>query len=243
MTKSPRPTKTPANLSESVHLRLNMYALAAGAAGVGVLALAQPAEAKIVYTPANVTLVEVTPLDLNHDGIADFVLRTTYFHNTSSVFQTLTAKPYGSNRIVGKGTYAAALPVGARVGPARRISKSHNLMAKVRVNTFKSHTFFEGEWANGGKGVKNHYLGLKFLIKGKVHFGWARLKVSFIQYHEIQAVLTGYAYETIPNKAIITGKTKGLDTEKLQPATLGHLAQGASAVPVWRVKQVSATAH
>jgi hypothetical protein len=33
-----------------MHHQLNMYALAASVAGVGVLALAQPAEAKILYT-------------------------------------------------------------------------------------------------------------------------------------------------------------------------------------------------
>jgi hypothetical protein len=49
MKRSSGPRKT-ANFSRSIHQQLNMYALAAGAAGVGVLALAQPAEAKIVYT-------------------------------------------------------------------------------------------------------------------------------------------------------------------------------------------------
>jgi len=48
-----RPARVPSQLSESLHHRLNMYAIAAGAAGVGALALAQPAEAKIVYTPSH----------------------------------------------------------------------------------------------------------------------------------------------------------------------------------------------
>jgi hypothetical protein len=52
MKASPLPRKT-ANLSESIHQQLSMYALAAGAAGVGMLALAQSSEAKIVYTPAH----------------------------------------------------------------------------------------------------------------------------------------------------------------------------------------------
>ncbi len=58
----------------------------------------------------------------------------------------------------------------------------------------------EGPWLN----VKNRYLGLKFIIKGKDHFGWARLTTT-----GRIALLTGYAYETIPNKPIIAGKTKG----------------------------------
>jgi hypothetical protein len=40
--------RTSVNLSELISRQLNMYTLAAGAAGVGVLALAQPVEAKIV---------------------------------------------------------------------------------------------------------------------------------------------------------------------------------------------------
>jgi hypothetical protein len=43
-------------------------------------------------------------------------------------------------------------------------------------------------------------------------------------------VLTGYAYETIPNKAIIAGKIKGPDVVTVQsdtaPGSLGRLALG-----------------
>jgi len=49
MKRSPRPRKT-AELPRSLHQQLNLYAIAAGAAGVGMFALAQPADAKIVYT-------------------------------------------------------------------------------------------------------------------------------------------------------------------------------------------------
>jgi len=46
-----KPLRTPVHLSDSVHRKLDMYALAARTAGVGVLALVQPTEAKIIYTP------------------------------------------------------------------------------------------------------------------------------------------------------------------------------------------------
>jgi hypothetical protein len=83
-----------------------------------------------------------------------------------------------------------------------------------------------GQWWS----VQNRYLGLKFYIKGNVHYGWARLTTE--PFEDIR--LTGYAYETIPNKPIITGKTKGPDVITFQPPTLGHLAAGASAIPAWR---------
>jgi hypothetical protein len=69
--KRSRRRRQETTLSHSVHKRLNSYALAASAAGVGALALAQPAEAKIIYTPAHKTLHngEGFYLDLNHDGL------------------------------------------------------------------------------------------------------------------------------------------------------------------------------
>ena len=78
-----------------------------------------------------------------------------------------------------------------------------------------------------GGGAHNKYLGLKFRIHGKSHFGWARLNVE-CKAPKLFGLLTGYAYETIPNKPIITGKTKSPDAITVRPATLGELAVGRS---------------
>jgi hypothetical protein len=53
-----RSSRKMADLPESIHKQLNMYSLAAGAAGVSLLALAQPSAAKVVYRP---TLVNIPP--------------------------------------------------------------------------------------------------------------------------------------------------------------------------------------
>ena len=47
-----------------------------------------------------------------------------------------------------------------------------------------------------------------------------------IAFDIIAATLTGYAYETIPNKPIIAGKTNGPDVITVEPTTLGSLALG-----------------
>jgi hypothetical protein len=47
-------------------------------------------------------------------------------------------------------------------------------MGKLIIFNSKGTTQFYGRWSNGGNGVKNRYLGLKFNISGKVHYGWAR---------------------------------------------------------------------
>src|SRR5579859_4440382 len=62
-------------LSSKLDKHLLAYAAAAGAAGVSLLA--QSAEAKIVYTAANVSITANGPtvdIDLNNDGTPDFNL-------------------------------------------------------------------------------------------------------------------------------------------------------------------------
>jgi hypothetical protein len=250
MQRSSQP-RTTAELSKSLHERLNTYALAASAAGVGMLALVRPAEAKIVYTPAH---VQITPanwvyIDLNHDGINDFVLENKYnFASiyTSSFLSCYSANHGSANRVRGdaKSFIAFALRSGVRIGAANFPNLAPR-MAKVVRNSQNSSARFGWPWANGGKGVKSRYLGLQFTIKGKTHFGWARLNVTFTSKHLIDAVLTGYAYETIPGKAIVAGATKGPDdgaqaasasikTHTPTPAMLGTLALGAPGLSIWR---------
>jgi len=252
MTRSSRPRKT-ANLSDSVQRKLNMYVLAANATGVGMLAaLAQPAEAKIVYTPAHVILHggSVFNLDLNHDGITDFVIQN-YVHGHGARVNVFSLQ---QNRVFGKNlAYASALPAGVRVGPNHAgfqkggscyFSASHYLPCKLMVGctlTYQASTLScGGPWAKKANG----YVGLKFNVNGKTHYGWARLTVV----HKLTVVvtLTGYAYETIPNTPIITGKTKGPEDlssmEQPHPvafptpaaATLGALAMGAPGLSIWR---------
>ena len=94
---------------------------------------------------------------------------------------------------------------------------------------------------------------MKFKIKGQTHYGWARLSVEYQPPSQITATLTGYAYETIPGKAIIAGATKGPDdgaqpvpathtSSTPEPATLGMLALGAPGLSIWRREEpVAAT--
>jgi hypothetical protein len=200
-----------------------MYALGAAAAGVAALSLVQSADGEIVYTPAHKTvpLNRTIPIDLNHDGIHDFGL-TNITHNTTSPFgDFLAATPLNSGNGIwvqatsrGFNNYAVALREGVRIGPT---SSGKRFQAGRDVLAFRSSgsgTRSGGPWKN----VHNRYLGLKFLIKGKVHYGWARLDVT-IEGPNVNATLTGYAFETIPDKAIIAGQTKG-------GSTLGRLALG-----------------
>jgi hypothetical protein len=236
------PRKT-ANLSASTNHQLQMYALAAGAAGVGMLASAQSAEAKIVYTQTHVVIGtnRVYALDLNHDGIADFKIDNHSFF-TDTIVATLSAVPaQANNTVVGRQPqigfpyYAYALMRGVTIGPKQLFAGAWMAWSDGANRA--------GQWVN----VRSRYLGLKFHINGKIHYGWARLNVT-VGNSRISATLTGYAYETIPNKAIIAGATKGQDAAEPaasftmptpEPVTLGALAMGAPGLAIWRRKETA----
>ena len=86
MPNAPRSRKT-FKISDSLNRKLNTYAQVAAAAGASVLALAGASEAEVVYTETHQVTHTGFPLyiDLNHDGINDFMLRTTYYAGTSGL--------------------------------------------------------------------------------------------------------------------------------------------------------------
>ena len=237
-----RPSK---KLASSLEHRLSGYALAASAAGVSLLALTQPAEARVVYTGVDRAITPYHHYYLKLDGLIDFVI--VDYINCSKASRTNAAatppRPFRCNGYltgyadgVGNGIEgtanvssfdASALHRGAEIGPNRAFHSR-----AVMCDVLDSSGTVLGHWDN----VKSRYLGLEFVVNGKRHYGWARLSVKVRKYH-ITGTLTGYAYETIPNKPIIAGKTHGKDVVTVQDPSLGHLARGASAVPAWRAKE------
>ncbi len=247
-------TRVPVTLSESLHRRLNSYAVAATAAGVSVLALAPRSEAKIVYTKTHqvIGFNGIYALDVNNDGIFDVVLSQWY---ASSNYRGLTglwlvAKPGIGNAVVATSQgLASALDRGARIGASQHflsLSRSNGAATMVDVDLLSSSSG-KGPWKN----VDDRYLGVKFQLGGQTHYGWARLRVHMV--NGITATLTGYAYETVPNRPIRAGRTQGgsdagqpsasastvnpSDRSHRNPnsaASLGSLARGAQGGSTWR---------
>lgn len=201
----------------------------------------------------------MTWLDLNHDGTNDFRLSVRYASTPSFSYQALGVFGMQSgNKVRGlhsrKSFYASRLPVGVRVGPKGEVSNGNMaFMSVFTLSTSKRSYRYRGPWAKG-QSTTAGYLGFRFVIKGKVHYGWARLRVKEQRgFPGTTARLTGYAYETVPNKTIITGKTKSPDdnnqpapaslkTHTPEPAMLGVLALGAPGLSIWKRKEsVAAT--
>lgn len=241
---------------DSLHQHLHTYALAASAAGVTMLALAQPAQAEIVYTPAQVTIGpnQSYDLDLNNDGIIDFTIMNQ-FTSTASKFELnlFVQNPGGGNAVAGHIVnsggfpWAYAFSSGFRINQVRRhFTSGRATMAWSRgFKSWGSH--WGGSWPGTYGLGAGGYLGLKFKINGKIHYGWAQLYTDLAW--SKTATLTGYAYETKPNKAIKTGQKQeaegsveqpgpaALAQPAQRPATLGMLARGSRALSAWRQKQ------
>lgn len=239
-----------AKLSSHTEKSLFTYAAAATAAGVGLLALAQPSEAKVVFTAVQLQLPvnQPTYIDLNNDGVNDFKLfpvsSDLNLHDTQGVHSSEVIKLYGvdtGNQIWGKAPYASALTAGVKVGAGAPFASNNNIMG-FESKFSGGPTSYGGPWAPDGQVVKNRFLGFKFLINGEVHFGWARMTVQIRrpEIKKLKAVLTGYAYETVPNRPILTGKTStaaevaSTTLPGANALTLGVLAQGAMGLSIWR---------
>lgn len=230
---SPIRSRAIVGLNPSLDKKLLAYAAAASAAGVEILALAPVSEAKIVYTPANEVISpnSYVLLDLNHDGVADFLLSNFY---TGSNKGAAYAYMFAAGLYTSNGAWANYANSARALAANRRVGSS--------ALYFQTAPFMLASVCDGGNVIKQYgkwqkanekYLGLQFFTSQGLNYGWARFDVSESGC-KITATLTGYAYETVPYKAIKTGKTKGPDVITTRPATLGHLARGASGISAWR---------
>ncbi len=244
---------------ENIQEHLGIYSIAAAAAGVSVLALAQPAEASIVVTSTNITVTTSSAgfIDMNGDGKNDFeffIQRGGYDH---SFYATLAVMPLTGGRPVGGartplGPYGSALASGGKIGPSAHFSSS---IGRGQVTLERTQGFVSGsstyklygQW--GGKSA-SHFLGVRFLISGKIHYGWIKLSVFKQASSLLQATITEFAYNTVANQKMTAGQTAVVSAGAAQrpslpgkPSTsagpsLGMLAAGADALPMWRREEL-----
>ncbi len=231
--------------SNSLNRQISLYSLAAAAAGVSILALAQPACSEVVITkktipiPANQGQFGLG-IDLNHDGVNDF-----YFEFRSATLQppsrtlnvtAVQGELIGISSYELNNVYAYALKRGAKIGPTAQFSFVPDVRVERSYPIDASSEKLLGKW---GGNPKNRYLGVRFLIKGEYHYGWIRLTVHT---RPMSATITAYAYETVPNQGISAG-TAEIETVEIQGSksnqnhvapSLGMLAAGAEGLPLWR---------
>lgn len=244
-------------LSVGVDRRLDVYASAAVAAGVSLLALASPAECSIVVTNTNIAINPGSPVafDLNGDGKNDFSCAVAIGGYDHSFYATLAITPLTGGKVIGGargalGPYGSALASGANIGGSGHFSSSGVRQQVViersnggqsgPTSNYKAY----GQWAPG----TDKFLGVRFLINGATHYGWIRLSISrtivFDGAVRLSGTITEYAYETTANKTITAGATVAAafqsdhqPQQKLASSkgpSLGMLALGSDGLSMWR---------
>jgi hypothetical protein len=245
-------------LASALDRNLCSYALAASSAGVALLACAQPAEATVVATQANIAVPingGLVQIDINGDGIEDFgfSVKSYFVCPTSAGRYNGGAHPrrnllcasigkfsvdpaQAGDEAVAEGRWeggvcAAAMGNGLEIGSSRKFVPGNLAMG-----------FFSGISAAGTLACNwvgshpKHYLGVRFTDSlGGLHYGWVRLAVQQFD-NEFSATITGYAYETEVDQPITAGAISGPDhadatqSEGTFPRTTGGATLGRLAL-------------
>lgn len=231
--------RTRSRLSAGLEKNLSTYALAAGSAGVALLACVQPSEAKVVATKTNIVVPVnggVINFDINGDGQADFGLSAFAGPSTCTFTQARVRPPKSKSpkarpplgcpfddqlHVVPAQAANQVWQAGTSYGAKCAIDLGRNVLIG-RTRPFGTGVMVMYGDAGTSEGFQfcpwrdstpdRPYLGVKFLdTSGAVHYGWVRVRVDFVE-----ATIEGYAYETVPNKPILAGALNGSDDEASQ---------------------------
>ncbi len=238
--------------SNHLNRHIGMYSLAAAVAGVSMLALAEPAQAEVVVTKKAIP-VPITPwptpepvrISIANNGVDNFSLWRYSLASDRGLW--VWGANRGSSVMIGANGYyakALALPRGAKIGSSYPFFNNYTDL--IEATESGPPRYSRGYW---GGNIKNRYLGIRFSLNGQTHYGWIRLTVTSnvkLNKPTLNATITGYAYETVPNKPILAGTAEtaaNKPTAALQAPrniqgengpSLGMLAAGAEGMPLWR---------
>ena len=222
--RRPNRSRKAVQLKEPLHHRLDAYALAATAAGVGLLACAFPAEATTVCNSASITLARTASFPLNpaHQQAAPFLVAQTTFYFSYSSGPAFWDRGFFEPNPQGvmlspSNNLPAALSEGALIGPSANFAKgnSYGLLFTYGLGEPGDHYLKGGGTMNKHRGNfkfgQTNYVGFRLLLSGQYHYGWARIEVAFHHNETFRRMLmsetriSGYGYESNPDTAIAAG--------------------------------------
>jgi hypothetical protein len=172
--------------------------------------------AQIVYTDVNPDYKCSTSgctydLDLNNDGITDYVFSTntevvesSYCSGTRTNY-FVRVSPLNSNEVLST-AYYEALALSSNVILDSNL-KTWNAITSQTILTqhYSCNPFTGAGWKKSllgyWVGVKDKYMGLKIHVGSKAYYGWVQMSVSGSSF-----TITDYAYNSGPDSPIFTGQ-------------------------------------
>lgn len=212
------------SISAPLDRRLLSYTLAAGA----TLAASTPSQAEVLFTPNNSFLRPPSSLviDLNHDGVADFLLKVR------EIFLTTSSFAYG---FAGRATVYGLGPSKQFEGSAfwalKPLKRGNRIGNQVAFHPYGILASGRPYWNGPFDNLQNRFLGVKLVVNGEVHFGWIGFRRVDAR-KTVQVTLAGWAYETEPGKAILAGDIgNGISPSTyIRPTSLEILSTGYTSI-------------
>ncbi len=211
--------------------RLSSYCASAAIAWLGAPATASAA---VVYTPFNYYLSRGGHCVLRPDGLhpaLELSVMGSYFFEALKAAGINGGEAMAVSSLYVPTLFVPALAAGQLIGPSAVFSQQ-GVFESFMITSFGG--IYRGDWES----VSNGYLGFRFEIKGRIHYGWARMttETDWLGNEGLFAWVTGLAYETVPGRAIAAGDEAGaaVAAQEQHSTTLGALAFGAKAIPMWR---------
>jgi hypothetical protein len=250
----------PSTLCGAIHQRLNGYMLCASTAGVAILACSLPAEGSPVCLQVGFTLQGTDTYALNPvlSPVAPFNIAQTFSSPSSHPTFAggrlfLTPNFPDAETVTAENDLPADLPAGASIGPGGNFGEGKSYGLLFSTNRSRH----QGNLEPG----KTNYFGYRFLISGRIHYGWVRIKESGT-HTDFQTQVLASGYESAPDTAIAAGvctsalpltgaastrqngapnsgnqaggSAANSSSDTPRPTSLGMLALGIQGLPLWR---------
>ncbi|MFD2890966.1 T9SS type A sorting domain-containing protein [Flavobacterium chuncheonense] len=183
------------------------------------------AHAQIIYTDiipdyVSQNLGDSYNLDLNNDSTTDFTLIS--YNEIIDWFHIYTNQGPNNTFIAVTPWFANPIPLNNGDLISQTLTSSFQTFENIGFITAGDcccqETICNYDWKDKG----DKYLGVRFIINGQIHYGWARLNVST----HSQWTIKDYAYQATPNIGILAGQTTALslnDTDTVKDITISIL--------------------
>ena len=197
-------------------------------------------DASVVYVPLDIGFFSIGDFlehnfDLNEDGIDDF----RFTNGGLEVVHGISVYPLNQNRVIGSLVQATPYDTEPYLIPFKKgsqISGTIDQDAYQWTNTAQWSNEDQGVTSCAGTGIIERpvacegffhdqgvsYMGLELDLEGQKHYGWILMDFTFFPLSGCD--FKGYAYETDPGVAIMTGEVPEPSTYALFVGILSTLA-------------------